>query len=253
MHEQAGPRARSEAIPPRRGAPHAPLVAILVVLGVREDWIVSVSAWWLSFLAMTVVVALNVTDVTPTSEWGTDVLISVSVTLLALGASIAVGQRTRVREMLASAQRDVELEQARRATVEERARIARDALRAGASGFLLKDSDSETLVAAVRTVHEGDALLAPGVTRRLIEHFVDSAPARLTSQTVFNDLTDREREVFEQMARGRSNVEIAAALFIAEQTAKTHVSRVMSKLGLRDRVHAVVLAYETGIVRAGEK
>lgn len=128
-----------------------------------------------------------------------------------------------------------------------------DALRAGASGFLLKDSDSETLISAVRTVHDGDALLAPGVTRRLIEHFVDSAPARLSSQTVFNDLTDREREVFEQMARGRSNVEIAAALFIAEQTAKTHVSRVMSKLGLRDRVHAVVLAYETGVVRAGEK
>jgi DNA-binding NarL/FixJ family response regulator len=127
-----------------------------------------------------------------------------------------------------------------------------DALRAGASGFLLKDSDSEALVSAVRTVHEGDALLAPGVTRRLIEHFVDNAPARLTSQTVLNDLTDREREVFEQMARGRSNVEIASALFIAEQTAKTHVSRVMSKLGLRDRVHAVVLAYETGIVRAGE-
>jgi DNA-binding NarL/FixJ family response regulator len=127
-----------------------------------------------------------------------------------------------------------------------------DALRAGASGFLLKDADSESLVAAVRTVHAGDALLAPRVTRRLIEQFTDSSPAHLKSQTVFNDLTDRERDVFEQMARGRSNSEIGRELFIAEQTAKTHVSRVMNKLGLRDRVHAVVLAYETGLVRPGE-
>jgi DNA-binding NarL/FixJ family response regulator len=128
-----------------------------------------------------------------------------------------------------------------------------DALRAGASGFLLKDADSESLVAAVRTVHGGDALLAPRVTRRLIEQFADSSPAHLKSQTVFNDLTDRERDVFEQMARGRSNAEIGRELFIAEQTAKTHVSRVMNKLGLRDRVHAVVLAYETGLVRPGEQ
>lgn len=127
-----------------------------------------------------------------------------------------------------------------------------DALRAGASGFLLKDSDSASLIAAVRTVHDGDALLAPRVTRRLIEQFAQTAPARLRSQTVFNDLTDRERDVFQQLARGRSNSEIARTLFIAEQTAKTHVSRVMSKLGLRDRVHAVVLAYETGLVRPGE-
>lgn len=128
-----------------------------------------------------------------------------------------------------------------------------DALQAGASGFLLKDADSEELIAAVHTVHAGDALLAPRVTRRLIEHFVGNAPGRLTSQTVFNELTEREREVFEQLARGRSNGEIGKALFIAEQTAKTHVSRVMSKLGLRDRVHAVVLAYETGLVRPGEQ
>lgn len=128
-----------------------------------------------------------------------------------------------------------------------------DALRAGASGFLLKDSDAETLVSAVLTVHGGDALLAPRVTRRLIAHFVERAPSRLTSQSVFNDLTERERDVFEQLARGRSNVEIGQALFIAEQTAKTHVSRVMNKLGLRDRVHAVVLAYETGLVRPGEQ
>lgn len=128
-----------------------------------------------------------------------------------------------------------------------------EALHAGASGFLLKDADSEELIAAVRTVHAGDALLAPRVTRRLIEQFVDNAPGRLKSQTVFNDLTERERDVFEQMARGLSNAEIGQALFIAEQTAKTHVSRVMSKLGLRDRVHAVVLAYETGLVRPGEQ
>lgn len=128
-----------------------------------------------------------------------------------------------------------------------------DALRAGASGFLLKDADSEELISAVRTVHAGDALLAPRITRRLIERFVDSAPGRLRPQTVFNDLTERERDVFEQMARGRSNAEIGRALYIAEQTAKTHVSRVMSKLGLRDRVHAVVLAYETGVVRPGEQ
>ncbi len=127
-----------------------------------------------------------------------------------------------------------------------------DALRAGASGFLLKDAGAEELVAAIETIHAGDALLAPRVTRRLIEQFVDSAPNRLKSQTVFADLTEREREVFEQLARGRSNSEIGQTLYIAEQTAKTHVSRVMSKLGLRDRVHAVVLAYETGLVRPGE-
>lgn len=128
-----------------------------------------------------------------------------------------------------------------------------DALHAGASGFLLKDADSEELISAVRTVHAGEALLAPRVTRRLIEHFVGNAPGKLKSQTVFNELTERERDVFEQLARGKSNTEIGHALFIAEQTAKTHVSRVMSKLGLRDRVHAVVLAYETGLVRPGEQ
>lgn len=127
-----------------------------------------------------------------------------------------------------------------------------DALRAGASGFLLKNAGAPELVAAIRTVMAGDALLAPRVTRRLIESFIDATPAGLQSQAVLNDLTDREREVFEQMARGRSNTEIGQVLHIAEQTAKTHVSRVMSKLGLRDRVHAVVLAYETGVVRAGE-
>lgn len=126
-----------------------------------------------------------------------------------------------------------------------------DALRAGASGFLLKDAGPDELAHAVRTVHSGDALLAPKVTRRLIETFVDSEPAGLRSMTVFNALTDREREVFALVARGRSNVEIAKELFIAEQTAKTHVSKVLSKLDLRDRVQAVVLGYETGFVKPG--
>ncbi len=126
-----------------------------------------------------------------------------------------------------------------------------DALRAGASGFLLKDSGPEEITAAVRTVAQGDALLAPSVTRRLIETFIDSAPGGLRSDTVFNALTDREREVFLLIARGCSNSEIGRELYIAEQTAKTHVSRVMTKLHLRDRVHAVVLGYETGLIRPG--
>lgn len=127
------------------------------------------------------------------------------------------------------------------------------ALRAGASGFVLKDVGSEELAAAVRVVGADDSLLSPRVTRRLIERFVESAPGNLESQTVFNNLTDREREVFEQMARGLSNAEIGKVLYIAEQTVKTHVSRVMGKLGLRDRMQAVILAYETGFVRPGER
>lgn len=126
-----------------------------------------------------------------------------------------------------------------------------DALRAGASAFLLKDAGPEELAAAVRTVHVGDALLAPRVTRRLIESFVEAVPAKSGSTVVFNGLTDREREVFTLVAQGRSNSEIAKELYIAEQTAKTHVSRVMAKLRLRDRVHAVVLGYETGLIRPG--
>ncbi|WP_033346699.1 response regulator transcription factor [Catenuloplanes japonicus] len=125
------------------------------------------------------------------------------------------------------------------------------ALEAGASGFLLKDAGTEDLVAAVRVVAQGDSLLSPRVTRRLIENFVSSKPPGLKSATVFNALTDREREVFALIATGRSNAEIGEALFIAEQTAKSHVSRIMTKLSLRDRVHAVMLAYETGLVTPG--
>ncbi|QKS87611.1 response regulator [Curtobacterium flaccumfaciens] len=123
-----------------------------------------------------------------------------------------------------------------------------DALRAGASGFLLKDASAEELVQAVRTVAAGDALLAPRVTRHLVEAFVAGPQPTAPRTEVLDVLTDRERDVFLLMARGRSNGEIAAELFIAEQTVKTHVGRVLAKLQLRDRVHAVVLAYESGLV-----
>jgi len=125
------------------------------------------------------------------------------------------------------------------------------ALEAGASGFLLKDADVHELSSAVRIVAQGDSLLAPSITRRLIENFVASKPAGLTPISVLNDLTDREREVFLLIATGRSNAEIGRELFMAEQTAKSHVSRILTKLHLRDRIHAVMLAYDTGLVTPG--
>jgi DNA-binding NarL/FixJ family response regulator len=124
------------------------------------------------------------------------------------------------------------------------------ALRAGASGFLLKDRPPEELVAAVRVVAAGDALLAPSVTRRLVEEFA-RRPDPPPSPAALNELTDREREVLVCMARGLSNQEIALELFVAETTVKTHVGRVLQKLGLRDRAQAVVLAYESGLVHPG--
>jgi DNA-binding NarL/FixJ family response regulator len=125
-----------------------------------------------------------------------------------------------------------------------------EALRAGASGFLLKDAPAEELVRAVRVVAGGEALLAPSVTRRLIADFASRAvPARAVSARI-DVLTAREREVLVLIARGLSNGEIAAQLVLAEQTVKTHVGRILTKLDLRDRVQAVVLAYETGVVSA---
>ena len=125
-----------------------------------------------------------------------------------------------------------------------------EALRAGASGFLLKDRPPEELVQAVRVVAAGDALLAPTVTRRLIEEFAHR-PGAPAAPAALDELTDREREVLVLMARGRSNAEIAGDLFVAETTVKTHVGRVLHKLGLRDRAQAVVLAYESGLVQPG--
>ena len=125
-----------------------------------------------------------------------------------------------------------------------------DALRAGASGFLLKDRPPEELVAAVRVVASGEALLAPSITRRLIEEFArrPESPARPPE---LEELTDREHEVLGLMGRGLSNAEIAGRLFIAETTVKTHVGRVLQKLDLRDRAQAVVIAYESGLVQPG--
>lgn len=126
-----------------------------------------------------------------------------------------------------------------------------DALEAGASGFLLKDATPDELASAVRTVAAGEALLAPTATRRLIEEFLARPRRSARPSTVLADLTEREREVFALLATGASNGEIARELFIAEQTVKSHVSRILTKLQLRDRVHAVVLGYETGIVTPG--
>jgi DNA-binding NarL/FixJ family response regulator len=131
-------------------------------------------------------------------------------------------------------------------------RIVYDAMKAGASGFLLKSAPPTQFVDAVRTVASGDALLAPSVTRRLVEDFVRRPPPGEASSERLGDLTERELEVLTLIGRGRSNAEIAGELFVSGATVKTHVNRILSKLGLRDRVQAVVLAYETGIVRPGE-
>jgi DNA-binding NarL/FixJ family response regulator len=126
------------------------------------------------------------------------------------------------------------------------------AVRAGASGFLLKDAPREQLVTAVRTVARGEALLAPAVTRRLIERFVDR-PAPVEAAPALAELSARELEVLRLVARGLSNAEIADELVIGEATVKTHVARVLRKLDLRDRVQVVVLAYESGVVEPGSR
>jgi DNA-binding NarL/FixJ family response regulator len=125
-------------------------------------------------------------------------------------------------------------------------------LRAGASGFLLKDALAADLLSAVRVVASGEAAIAPTATRRLIERFVGEMPGEdRPDMSTFDGLTAREREVLTLIAGGLSNADIAARLYLSEGTVKTHVSRVLSKLGLRDRIQAVILAYEAGLVRAG--
>ena len=123
------------------------------------------------------------------------------------------------------------------------------ALRAGASGFLLKSAPTPQLVQGVRLIADGGALLAPDLTRRLVERHLAAPPPGETVPPALRALTDREREVLEHVARGLSNADIAAQLYIGEATVKTHVNHLLSKLGLRDRVQAVVLAYESGLVR----
>ncbi|NUL48842.1 response regulator transcription factor [Cellulosimicrobium funkei] len=125
------------------------------------------------------------------------------------------------------------------------------ALQAGASGFLLKDATAEDLAGAVRVVAGGEALLAPSITQKLIADYVSRPAVRTPDATVLGPLTDRELDVMRLVATGRSNAELAAELFLSEQTIKTHVSRILAKLGLRDRTQIVVTAYESGLVSAG--
>ncbi len=127
-----------------------------------------------------------------------------------------------------------------------------EALRSGASGFLLKDATREELVHAVRVVASGEALLAPSITRRLVAEFARRPAAERPAPTTLDPLTPREREVFALIAKGATNAEIAAALFMGESTVKTHVNRLFAKLALRDRVQAVILAYELGVVAPGD-
>jgi len=135
-------------------------------------------------------------------------------------------------------------------TTFERDEYVFEALQAGASGFLLKNAPPEQLLHAVRVVAAGDALLAPSVTRRIIEQFAHR-PVKPELVTQLESLTQREREVLTSLARGKSNAELAAELIVSEGTIKTHVSSLLAKLGLRDRVQAVVLAYESGLVTPG--
>jgi DNA-binding NarL/FixJ family response regulator len=126
------------------------------------------------------------------------------------------------------------------------------ALRNGASGFLLKDTQPAELVSSLRAVASGDAVVSPSVTRRLLDRFLGESGGQLRDAAVLDALTEREREVLVLMAKGLSNTEIAGKLFLSEATVKTHVGRILAKLDVRDRVQAVVLAYETGLVRPGD-
>ncbi|WP_234536828.1 response regulator [Streptomyces sp. R39] len=126
------------------------------------------------------------------------------------------------------------------------------ALRAGANGFLVKDAPAEEILVTVRAVLRGEVMVAPSLTRRLVERFVLNAPAPAPAQrSRLAALTDREREVLALVARGLANGEIADRLFVGETTVKTHLGRILTKLGLRDRIHAVIFAYESGLIRAG--
>ena len=127
-----------------------------------------------------------------------------------------------------------------------------DALRAGASGFLLKDVRPEQLADAVRAVAAGDTLLAPAITRRLVEQYLRRPPPGARTPLGLGELTDREVDVLRLVARGRSNQQIAATLFLGESTVKTHLTHLFAKLGLRDRAQAVVLAYESGLIQPGD-
>lgn len=133
---------------------------------------------------------------------------------------------------------------------------ALEAIRAGASGFLLKDAPPEEMLSAIRTVHSGDAVIAPSTTKRLLGRLISPVPAEQLEDSpkaaALATLTDREHEVLMLIARGMSNTEIATELFVAEATVKTHVGRILHKLGARDRVQIVVTAYENGLVRPGE-
>ena len=125
------------------------------------------------------------------------------------------------------------------------------ALRAGASGFLLKDSSPKDLLDAIRVIHAGDSLLAPSITRRLIEEFTQRPGPNLNPAVVLNSLTEREREVLRLVAAGMSNTEIADRLVVSPATSKTHVSRILTKLGARDRAQLVMIAYESGLAKPG--
>lgn len=137
-------------------------------------------------------------------------------------------------------------------TTFERDEYVFDALRAGASGFLLKNSPPDELVHAVRVVAAGDALLAPSVTRKVIEGFI-ARPAHGGNERELRRLTERETEILKLLATGRSNSELATHLFVGEGTIKTHVSNVLTKLGLRDRMQAVIFAYESGLIEPGQR
>ncbi|MCL2090015.1 MAG: response regulator transcription factor [Micrococcales bacterium] len=126
------------------------------------------------------------------------------------------------------------------------------AIQAGASGFLLKNSRPDSLLAAIRTVRSGDSVIAPSATRRLIEHLTAARTLSAAPDPLVADLTEREREVLLLLARGGSNQEISAQLYLSETTVKTHVRHILAKLGIRDRVQAVVYAYESGLVRPGD-